>query len=246
MHCMNHAAWHCSLMVQLHEGVVQKQTLPTSAPSLFIAPGLTTTTLVLLCHTQMASPGRGFLREALSSVAYEMRTWLRMMRPGSAYVAPYYPTPDSVIERMLELAHVDASTVLYDLGCGDGRVLCAAARRGAKGVGYELDPILVAQSLDNIKRHGYEDRLHVVRGDASHADVATATVIALYLSDHGNRKLLNAVRQTLRSGTKVVTFTFAVEGWEAHLQAVDRRDNLPVFVYHAPGGEEQPCATKKS
>lgn len=192
----------------------------------------------------MAGTVGSLLGDALRSVRFEMRTWLRMLVPGSAYVAPYYPTPDAVIERMLNLVEAGRKDCVFDLGCGDGRVLLAAARRGASGVGYELDPTLYAQACEAVRAAGLEQRLRIVQADAASADVSHATVVALYLSEHGNRRLLLAVGPTLRPGTKVVSFTFPVNGWEAHLKAHDLGDNLPVFVYHAPGkdGGDKPVA----
>lgn len=181
-----------------------------------------------------SGPARGVVAEALAGVAYEMRTWLRMMRPGSPWVAPYYPTPDAVIERMLHLVGCSNADTVIDLGCGDGRVLVAAGRRGARGVGYELDPQLAGQARENVERAGLGDRVQVVQGDAFGADVRQGTVLALYLSEFGNRRLLQSVGATLRPGTKVVSFTFAVEGWDKHLLVADRADNLPVFLYSAP------------
>ncbi|KXZ48689.1 hypothetical protein GPECTOR_26g592 [Gonium pectorale] len=175
----------------------------------------------------------------LASIIFEMRTWLRCMLPYTPYVAPFYPTPDSVISRVLDLTAVGPTDVLYDLGCGDGRVLLAAARRGARGVGYELDAELARDAVQAARREGLESLVKVIRADAASADVSEATVIALYLSDHGNNRLLRAVSSSLRPGTRVASFYFPVglPGWERRLQAVDRADGLVVYVYKAGGDE---------
>ncbi len=109
----------------------------------------------------------------------QMKTWLRCLAPRTPYVAPFYPTPDSVINRLMDLTAVGPTDTLYDLGCGDGRVLVAAARRGARAVGYELDPELVRDAVQIARTGGVEHLVRVVRADAATADVSDATVIAL-------------------------------------------------------------------
>ncbi|EFJ48878.1 hypothetical protein VOLCADRAFT_90588 [Volvox carteri f. nagariensis] len=146
----------------------------------------------------------------LASILFEMRTWVRCLLPYTPYVAPFYPTPDTVISRVLDLTAVGPGDCLYDLGCGDGRVLLAAARRGARCVGFELDPELVRDAVTAARTAGLESLVRVVRADAATADVSEATVIALYLSDHGNSRLLRAVQSTLRPGTRVASFYFPV------------------------------------
>ncbi|KAG2455037.1 hypothetical protein HYH02_000862 [Chlamydomonas schloesseri] len=172
----------------------------------------------------------------LASIIFEMRTWLRCMMPFTRYVAPFYPTPDSVISRVLDLTGVRAGDVLYDLGCGDGRVLLAAARRGARGVGYELDPELVRDALESARKAGLQHLVKVVKADAATADVSDASVIALYLSDHGNSRLLKSVQATLRPGTRVASFYFpvALPGWDRALLTKDSADGLNVYVYKTP------------
>ncbi|PNH07493.1 hypothetical protein TSOC_006036, partial [Tetrabaena socialis] len=141
-----------------------------------------------------------------------------------------------VISRVLDMTAVGPGDCVYDLGCGDGRVLVAAARRGARCVGYELDPELVRDAVQAARTAGVEQLVRVVRADAATANVAEATVIALYLSDHGNSRLLAAVRSSLRPGTRVASFYFpvALPGWERALLREDRAEGLAVYVYKAP------------
>ncbi|GIL77500.1 hypothetical protein Vretimale_2955 [Volvox reticuliferus] len=172
----------------------------------------------------------------VASILFEMRTWLRCMMPYTPYVAPFYPTPDAVISRVLDLTEVGPGDCLYDLGCGDGRVLLAAARRGARCVGYELDPELARDAAAAARAAGLKSLVRVVRADAASADVREATVIALYLSDHGNSRLLRAVQSSLQPGTRVASFYFPVglPGWEQRLLKADRTDGLAVYMYRAP------------
>ncbi len=103
---------------------------------------------------------------------------------------PDVRTPLAVVNEMLRLADVTASDTVYDLGSGDGRILIAAARdRGARGVGLEIDPVLVAQSTERARRLGLADRLSFRQQDLFEADLTPATVVTLYLSPDLNRRL---------------------------------------------------------
>lgn len=173
-------------------------------------------------------------KTVVGNLLFELRSWARYLLP-TKYVAVYYPTPQAIIQRMLILAHVTESDTVYDLGCGDGRVLITAAQLyKARGLGVELDPELVAAALENVKENKVEHLVQIVRRDAHGLDVSKATVIALYLSDRGNKKLLASVQHTLRPSTRVVSFFFPVEGWDKNLATKDVTDNLPIFLYHAP------------
>ena len=93
----------------------------------------------------------------------------------------YEPTPLGVVARMLEVAQVKAGDVVYDLGCGDARIVIAAAQRGARGVGFEIDPNLVQYAIANIKAENLAEKVKVVQQDLFTADMSEATVVALYL-----------------------------------------------------------------
>lgn len=139
---------------------------------------------------------------------------------------------------LYRIADVSKGDVLLDLGCGDGRVLLAAARLGAQGIGYELDKQLADQARQHVSADlKYGSMIRIEQGDAHKAkpeDVAAATVLALYLSETGNRKLVTALGQNLRPGARLVSYCFAVEGWERSLVKRDEQDNLPVFLYRVP------------
>jgi cyclopropane fatty-acyl-phospholipid synthase-like methyltransferase len=136
---------------------------------------------------------------------------------------------------MLQLAGVGPQDTVYDLGCGDGRIVVTAARDfGAKGVGVELDPQLAATAANLVKQHNLQDRVSIICKDAAAVDVSNATVLALYLSDQGNQALLRAVGGTLRPGTKVVSLYFPVRGWEQHLKKTDTSQSIDIHLYAAP------------
>ena len=122
---------------------------------------------------------------------------------------PYVPTPQKVVDRMLELARVGKNDVLYDLGCGDGRIVVTAAKlRGARGTGIDLDPVRIAEARQNAKQAGVADRASFKVGDLFEADVSPATVVTLYLLPSINVKLRPRLWQQLKVGTRVVSHAF--------------------------------------
>jgi ubiquinone/menaquinone biosynthesis C-methylase UbiE len=129
---------------------------------------------------------------------------------------PYVPTPKPVVEAMLKLADVKTGDVVYDLGCGDGRIVVAAVKQfGAKrGLGIDLDPDRVAQSIENAKKEGVADRVEFKQGDVLKlASVADATVVTLYLSPSVNRQIAPMLRMTLKPGSRVVSHDFRIGDW---------------------------------
>lgn len=127
---------------------------------------------------------------------------------------PDVRTPLVVVNEMLRLANVTPDDVVYDLGSGDGRILIAAARdRGARGVGLEIDPVLVAQSTERARRLGLTDRLSFRQQDLFEADLTPATVVTLYLSPDLNRQLRPKLLSELRPGARVVSHSFDMGDW---------------------------------
>jgi SAM-dependent methyltransferase len=126
---------------------------------------------------------------------------------------PYITTPDSVTAAMLELAAVKAGDHVIDLGSGDGRIVIAAARRGATGLGVEIDPRLVAQSIDNARRAGVADRARFLEQDLFKTDLAPATVITMYLLPEVNLQLRPAIL-ALRPGTRIVSHDWDMGDWQ--------------------------------
>ena len=122
---------------------------------------------------------------------------------------PYVPTPQEVVERMLAMARVGKNDVLYDLGCGDGRIVVTAAKtRGARGTGIDLNPVRIAEAKENAKAAGVADRVNFKVGDLFQADVSPATVVTLYLLPSVNVKLRPRLWQQLKVGTRVVSHAF--------------------------------------
>jgi SAM-dependent methyltransferase len=133
---------------------------------------------------------------------------------GAQSLAPYVPTPQDVVEKMLELAGVTGTDVVYDLGCGDGRMVITAARKyGARGVGIDIDPERIAESEANARRAGVDGLVSFRLQDAMQADVSPATVVTLYLLSSSNMKLRPLLTAQLRPGARIVSHAFSMGDW---------------------------------
>ena len=127
---------------------------------------------------------------------------------------PYVQTPDVVVREMLALASVGPRDVVYDLGAGDGRIVIAAAReRGARGVGIEIDPALVAQARRDAERAGVADRVRFEATDLFDTDLREATVVTLYLSPEINARLRLRLLAELPPGARIVSHQFPMADW---------------------------------
>jgi protein-L-isoaspartate O-methyltransferase len=129
--------------------------------------------------------------------------------------APYVPTPQDIVDKMLELAKVTSADVVYDLGSGDGRIVITAVQKyGAHAVGVEINPDLYRQSRDRIKELGLDDRAHIVCEDMFDVSVSHATVVMLYLLTSFNEKLRPKLETQLHSGARIVCHDFHIPGWD--------------------------------
>jgi SAM-dependent methyltransferase len=152
-------------------------------------------------------------------------------------LAPYVPTPDEVVDKMLELSGVTARDVVYDIGCGDGRIVIAAARKyGVRGVGIDLDKKRIDESIANARKAGVERLVRFICEDATRADVSEATVVTLYLLSESNALLRPMLEKQLRPGSRVVSHNYAIAGWEdKQVVATSVRDgegkSHSIFVY---------------
>jgi len=128
---------------------------------------------------------------------------------------PYVPTPQVVVERMLELAKIKPGDTVIDLGSGDGRIMITAAQKyGARGVGIDIDPERVQEATANVRKAGVADRVKIIRGDLFEADISPATVVTLYLLTELNLKLRPKLLRDLNPGTRVVSHAFAMGDWK--------------------------------
>src|SRR5690606_22658791 len=121
---------------------------------------------------------------------------------------PYVPTPQDVVDKMVEMAKAKEVDMLYDLGCGDGCIVITAAKLGARGVGIDLNPQRIAEAKENAKEAGVEDRVNFMVGDLFKANFAEADVVTLYLLPSVNRALRPQLWKQLKVGTRVVSHDF--------------------------------------
>jgi SAM-dependent methyltransferase len=129
-------------------------------------------------------------------------------------LAPFDPMPYEVVDRLLALAGIKAGDHLYDLGSGDGRVLIAAAKKyRIKAVGFEVDPGLVKLARENIKQENLEQLVEVRHEDFMTAELASASIVTLYLSHDGNRALKPVLLRQLQPGARIVSYTFDMGDW---------------------------------
>ncbi|MBI2359735.1 MAG: class I SAM-dependent methyltransferase [Deltaproteobacteria bacterium] len=131
-------------------------------------------------------------------------------------IVPFVPTPQGVVDRMLELAEVKKGDVVYDLGSGDGRIVITAARKyGVRAVGFEIDPDLIKESRENIRKAGLEHLAEIRQQDILTVDLSPATVLTMYLLPSVNMQLRPKVQKELRPGARIVSHAFDMEDWKA-------------------------------
>ena len=124
----------------------------------------------------------------------------------------YVPTPNDVVAKMLQLAKVSKKDVVYDLGCGDGRIVVTAASKfGCQGVGYDINPVRVKESLENIKKAGVGELVQIKQENIFEADLTPASVVTLYLLPRLNVQLIPQLNK-LKPGSRVVSHAYDMEG----------------------------------
>jgi precorrin-6B methylase 2 len=187
----------------------------------------------------MTSPRRHvvFLAALLGfAAACGLSTSSAVQRPT---LAPYVPTPQDVVDRMLEVAQVTSRDVLYDLGSGDGRIVITAAKKyGARGVGIDIDGERISESRRNAKEAGVGSLVEFRRGDILDADVSRATVVSLYLVSSGNLKLRPLLTRQLAPGARIVSHAYGMGDWTP--EKVERfkdsqGDDRVIYLWRADG-----------
>jgi tRNA G37 N-methylase Trm5 len=145
---------------------------------------------------------------------------------------PYYPTPQLVVEEMLKLAEVQKGDVVYDLGCGDGRIVITAAKKyGVRAYGVDLDPVRVQEARESARENGVEDLVTIERGDIFETDVSEASVVALYLYPSVNLKLKPTLLDQLKPGSRIVSHAFDMGDWEPEKEVTVWHNGAPYVIY---------------
>ena len=131
------------------------------------------------------------------------------------YDVPFVPTPPEVVDEMLRLAEVKAGDLLYDLGCGDGRIVIAAAERfGIKAVGIDIDPVRITESNENAAKAGVADKVRFIQQNLFEADFKDASIVTMYLLTSVNLRLRPKLLAELKPGTRLVSHSFDMGEWK--------------------------------
>jgi SAM-dependent methyltransferase len=147
---------------------------------------------------------------------------------------PYVPSPESVVEAMLKLADVHKGDLVYDLGCGDGRIVIAAAKNfGARGIGVDINPERIQQANENAKKMGVTGLVLFREGDLFDAHLDGATVVTLYLLPSVNLRLRPKLLHDLKPGTRVVSHSFDMGDWKPDKQV--EVEGSQVYLWIIPG-----------
>jgi len=145
----------------------------------------------------------------------------------------FVPTPNDVVSKMMEMAKVTKRDTVYDLGCGDGRIVITAAQKyGARGVGIDIDPDRVAEATENVRKAGVSDRVKIIRGDLFQANISEATVVTLYLLTDLNLKLRPKLLKELNPGTRIVSHAFSMGDWKP--ERTEEVSGSTVYLWRVP------------
>jgi SAM-dependent methyltransferase len=159
-------------------------------------------------------------------------------RPDVVYV----PTPHDVVDKMLELARVKKGDLVYDLGCGDGRIVVAAAKKGAKAIGYDISPERVEEAKANVKKNKVESSARILEKDIFTLDLSKANVITLYLLPALNVKLIPQLEK-LKPGSRIVSHSFDMEGVvpdrEVDMTSQEDGESHTIYLWTIPLKKEQ-------
>ncbi len=156
---------------------------------------------------------------------------------------PFEPTPPAIVDTMLRLAEVGPGDVVYDLGCGDGRIVVRAAQLGARGVGIDIDPVRIQEARARARAASVEDRVELREGDLFEADVRRATVVTLFLWPEVNLRLRPRLLAQLRPGSRVVSYMHDMGDW-APRRTIGVANGRNVYLWIVPertpaGGDDR-------
>lgn len=180
-------------------------------------------------------PGSALACLALLAAAPAFGQDKRFIQPQK--LAPYVSSPQPIVVKMLEIARLKSGETLYDLGCGDGRILTTAAKDfGAKAVGVELSPALVKRARQMVETLGLQDQVKVIEGDLMNVDLSGADVVALYLLTEANEQLRPKLEKELKPGARVVSLEFRIKGWKpSRVEKVEaHRHPYTIYLYELP------------
>ncbi|HEY1686014.1 MAG TPA: class I SAM-dependent methyltransferase [Tepidisphaeraceae bacterium] len=155
--------------------------------------------------------------------------------PVFAQRVPYVSTPDNVVDRMLKLVHVSSKDKIYDLGCGDGRIVIAAAKQyGTTGVGIDIDPNRIAEADANARKAGVTDKVTFITRDVFASKFSDATVVYLYMLPAFNIRLRPRLLSELKPGTRIAAYTFGLGDWKPDVTESTGMSDYNIYVWIVP------------
>jgi tRNA G37 N-methylase Trm5 len=157
-------------------------------------------------------------------------------------IVPYVPTPQEVVDRMLELAQVKKGDVVYDLGSGDGRIVVSAAKKyGVRAVGFEIDPQRIKESTENIKKAGVGHLVEIRQQDIRTVDLSPASVLTMYLLPEVNLLIRPNIWKQMKPGSRVVSHDFDMDDWKP-LETENMKDSSnwdhTLYLWHVQGTQK--------
>jgi len=157
-------------------------------------------------------------------------------------IVPYVPTPQAVVDRMLELAQVKKGDVVYDLGSGDGRIVVTAAKKyGVKAIGFEIDPQRIKESHENIKKAGVENLVEIRQQDIRTVDLSQASVLTMYLLPEVNLMIRPNIWKQMKPGSRIVSHDFDMGDWKP-LKTEEIKDDSSwdhtLYLWHVEAGKK--------
>ena len=150
----------------------------------------------------------------------------------SKKIVPFVPTPQEVVDKMIELAGVKKGDVVYDLGSGDGRIVIAAAKKGARAVGFDIDGDLVKESRENVRKAGLQDLAEIRQQDFLTVDLSAASVVTMYLLPDVNMMLRPKLLNQLKPGSRVVSHAFDMGDWKPDM--TERVNGRNIYLWSIP------------
>jgi SAM-dependent methyltransferase len=180
---------------------------------------------IVACALLLVSADLGFARQ-------------RNLADYKDYIAPFVVSPEHAVNKMLQMAHLKSGETLYDLGCGDGNILIAAAQKyKAKAVGIEISDHLARTAAERVKKAGLQNEVKVIRGNYMHTDLSGADVVTLYLATTANASLRPNLEHYLRPNTRVVSYDYPIPGWKpVNTSESEGRHgaNHTIYLYQVP------------
>jgi len=182
----------------------------------------TTASIVLIVLFAAAAPA---LRYTIKAQAQESPY-------DNKKIVPFVPTPQEVVDKMIELAGVKQGDTVYDLGSGDGRIVVTAAKTGARAVGFEIDGDLIKQSRDNIQKAGVQNLAEIRQQDILTVDLSPASVITMYLLPDVNLKLRPNILSQVKPGSRIVSHAFDMGDWKP--DKTERINGRTIYLWTVP------------